>query len=582
MQIGAIYFRTVQPLTFARHAGTRTLRCDSPEHSSGRSNEHPPHTRVHRYPGSGIGIGNVSDLPVERRERRLLVLAPIDKDALLMETMLSSDHIERTACADLGELVQEIERGAAAVLIAEEALVEGDGGLPAVMARQPAWSDLPILLLTRPGADSAFVERASTLGNVTLLERPVRVVTLASAIRGALRGRARQYQTRAYLHEREQADRRKDEFLATLAHELRNPLAPIRNWVNVLRLSSAEDPGRDVWDMMDRQVNHMVRLVDDLLELSRITRGKIDLRIEPVELTSIVAAAVEASRPLIESAEHNLIVSMPEEPIVVRADAVRLAQVFSNLLNNAVKYTDNGGSISLVVRREAESAVVSVTDTGIGISPAALPSVFDMFVQVEGRDRRPQSGLGIGLTLVRSIVEMHGGQVEAHSPGNGHGSQFVVRLPLSAGKPTPPDVPIAGIPEFRGLTRVLVVDDNEDAADSLAALLTTIGADVRLAYNGKEALTILDSFQPAGIFLDLGMPGMDGYELAGRIRSRPATSDTVLIALTGWGQERDRRRTQAAGFNHHLAKPADLDTLQAMLTSLAHKPLPEAAVNDRP
>ena len=525
----------------------------------------------------------MTDVSADQLERRLLILAPVGKDALLVETMLRGLNVECAACANIDALVRELDRGAAAVLVVEEALNDADTGLTAFLARQPSWSDLPILLLTRPGADSAFVERATlTLGNVTLLERPVRVVALASAVRSALRARKRQYQTRAHLVEREVADRRKDEFLATLAHELRNPLAPIRNWVNVLRLSGSDQPGRNVWEMMDRQVNHMVRLVDDLLELSRITRGKIELRMESIELASVVAAAVEASRPLIESANHTLTVSVPEDPIVVRADAVRLAQVFSNLLNNAVKYTDTGGSISLVVRRASDSAIVSVSDTGIGISPAALPRVFDMFVQIEGRDHRPQTGLGIGLTLVRSIVEMHGGRVEAHSQGSGHGSQFIVRLPLSAGTPTMADDAIPRIPRFRGLTRVLVVDDNEDAADSLAALLTTLGADVRVAYDGKEALKILQTFKPAGIFLDLGMPEMDGYDLAQLIRSRPETHDTVLIALTGWGQERDRRRTEAAGFNHHLAKPADLATLQSLLNSLAHKSLPDVAVNDRP
>jgi signal transduction histidine kinase len=223
----------------------------------------------------------------------------------------------------------------------------------------------------------------------------VRVVALASAIRSALRARARQYQTRAYLQERELADQRKDEFLATLAHELRNPLAPIRNWVNVARLSGSDDPGPKFWDMMDRQVSHMVRLVDDLMELSRITRGKIELRQEPVELATVIAAAVEASRPLIESAGHTLAIHVPEEPVVVRADAVRLAQVFANLLNNASKYTDAGGCITLTLTREQHQAVVTVTDTGIGISSAAIPRVFDMFVQGDG-DRRTQSGLGIG------------------------------------------------------------------------------------------------------------------------------------------------------------------------------------------
>jgi CheY-like chemotaxis protein len=319
---------------------------------------------------------------------------------------------------------------------------------------------------------------------------------------------------------------------------------------------------------MDRQVSHMVRLVDDLMELSRITRGKIDLRIEAVELAPIIAAAVEASRPLIEAASHQLRVEMPDDPVFVHADSVRLAQVVSNLLNNAVKYTDEGGTITLSVRPEYTHAAIIVRDTGIGISRDALPRVFDMFVQ-ENADQRSHSGLGIGLTLVRSLVEMHGGTVEAHSEGSGRGSVFTVRMPLAASAPVPSDGTVRPIRRDRNQTRVLVVDDNEDAAESLGALLRILGADVRVALDGRTAVEMFDAFHPAAVFLDLGMPDMDGYEVAHQIRSRPDARDTVLIALTGWSQERDRRRTAEAGFNRHLAKPADLQTLQSVLTSLA-------------
>jgi signal transduction histidine kinase/CheY-like chemotaxis protein len=511
----------------------------------------------------------VTDLPGERLERRLLILAPVGKDAALIEQMLRAESVECATCPDLTAILFELRRGAAAILVAEEALTDGDGRLASFLARQPSWSDIPILLMARPGADSSYVERASLLlGNVTLLERPIRIVALFSAVRSALRARARQYQTRAYLYEREQADKRKDEFLATLAHELRNPLAPIRNWVNVLRLSGTVEKDGQIWDMMDRQVSHMVRLVDDLMELSRITRGKIDLRMEPVALAPILAAAVEASRPLIESAKQHLTVNLPDEPVVVLADSVRLAQIISNLLNNAVKYTDEGGSIALTLASEGQSAVISVKDSGIGISPTALPRVFDMFMQVDGSDRA-QTGLGIGLTLVRGLVEMHGGKVEAHSSGRGRGSEFIVRLPVSSAAPVATDPSVLSLHRFRGMTRVLIVDDNHDAADSLGALLQMMGADTRVAYDGHSALEILDTFHPAAVFLDLGMPDMDGYEVAHQIRSRPDASDTILIALTGWGQERDRRRTAEAGFNRHLAKPADLETLQAVLTSIA-------------
>jgi len=512
----------------------------------------------------------MSPLIEERLERRVLVLTPIGKDAVLVEAMLRTEGVECTVCPDVSCLLREMDRGAGAILIAEEVLVEGDSHLASAIARQPAWSDVPVLLLTRHGAESVSVDRAvSNLGNVTLLERPVRVVALASAVRSALRARARQYQTRAYLLERDQADRRKDEFLATLAHELRNPLAPIRNWVNVLRLSGTEEPRRDFLEMMDRQVSHMVRLVDDLMELSRITRGKIELRLEPVELAPVVAAAVEASRPLIESARHTLTVSVPDEPIVVTGDTIRLAQVFSNLLNNAVKYTDEGGRISLEVKRDRGDAVITVKDSGIGIAAAAIPRVFDMFVQIHENDRRAQAGLGIGLTLVRSLVEMHRGKVEARSAGVGKGSEFIIRLPIASHKPPAREMNTGGLPALRELARVLVVDDNRDAADSLGALLRMMGADVRIAHDGHTAVDLFDVFRPAAVFLDLGMPEIDGFEVARLIRSRPHGSDVMLIALTGWGQEQDRRRTEAAGFTLHMAKPADLESLKAVLSSIS-------------
>ena len=511
----------------------------------------------------------MTDLPGERLERRLLVLAPIGKDASLVESMLRKDAVTCLACADVQGLSRELERGAAAMLIAEEALPH-DGRLTELIQHQPPWSDLPILILTRPGADSAAVARAlRTLGNVTLLERPVRVTALASAVHSALRARERQYQTRAHLLEREDADRRKDEFLATLAHELRNPLAPIRNSVSLLRLSGAAGPAGQMWEMMDRQVNHMVRLVDDLMEVSRITRGKIELRKGVVDLAEVIAAAVETSRPLVDAAGHELTLTLPPEALLIEADAVRLAQVFANLLNNAVRYTDPGGRIGIAAKRDDGSAVITVSDTGVGIAAEALPRVFDMFVQANARDSRAQSGLGIGLTLVRSLVEMHGGSVAARSAGVGRGSEFVVRLPLARHEAARvPAAAGATARKFAGLPRVMVVDDNRDAADSLAAVLKLLGAEVRVTNDGRSALDAVAAFRPAVVFLDLGMPGMDGYETARHMRARDDTRSVLLIALTGWGQESDRRQTQAAGFNQHLVKPADITALRAVLASL--------------
>jgi PAS domain S-box-containing protein len=367
-----------------------------------------------------------------------------------------------------------------------------------------------------------------------------------------------------------EADRRKDEFLAVLAHELRNPLAPIRNSLHILRLSAQHDPVAErIGEMMERQVNHMVRLVDDLLEVSRITRGKIELHKESVELAAIVRSAVETSRPLIDAAGHELALSIPADPLTLEGDSVRLAQVLANLLNNAAKYTEPGGHIWLTARREVDEVVISVRDTGVGIPPEMLPRVFELFTQLDRHADRAQGGLGIGLTLVKSLVEMHGGSVEASSEGAGRGSEFVVRLPLgTAALPTHDPGKAARPSDVLALRRVLVVDDNRDAAESLSMLLKLLGADVHVAYNGPDALEALAKYKPAVVLLDIGMPGMDGHEVARRIRQQSEFQDVTLIALTGWGQEADRQRSQSAGFDYHLIKPADVDALQNLLISV--------------
>ncbi len=365
------------------------------------------------------------------------------------------------------------------------------------------------------------------------------------------------------------ADRRKDEFLATLAHELRNPLAPIRNSLQVLRMTACGgDPTTDrLCEMMDRQVNHMVRLVDDLLEVSRITRGQIELRTEPIELATVVRSAVETSKPLIEAAGHQLAVSVPSQPVILSADPVRLAQVLANLLNNAAKYTNDGGQIWLTARVEHQQAVISVRDNGIGIPPAMQPLIFEMFAQVDRDAGRSQGGLGIGLTLVRSLIEMHGGTVEVASSEEGTGSEFIVRLPLPSGEET--RQADGGRPQASVISpqRVLVVDDNRDSAVSLGMLLKFLGAEVEVVHSGPDALSAVERFHPAVVLLDLGMPGMDGFEVAARIRQQPEHQNVLLIALTGWGQEEDRRKTHAAGFNHHLVKPADITSLQSLLSA---------------
>jgi len=363
------------------------------------------------------------------------------------------------------------------------------------------------------------------------------------------------------------SDRCKNEFLAMLAHELRNPLAPIRNACEIFRALAPDQPElAAARDMIDRQVQNLVRLVDDLLDISRITSGKIELRCEPAEIASVVAQAVEVSRPIIEARGHRLTVSMPPEPTWVRADPLRLAQVLANLLNNAAKYTEVGGRITLSASREGGDAVFRVRDTGVGIAADMLPRIFDLFAQANTSLERSRDGLGVGLTLVKRLVELHGGTVQAASAGPGKGSEFTVRVPMLA-EPQPRDQP-SGNGELTGeaaARRVLLVDDNQDAAKSLATLLRLGGHEVRLAHDGATALKTAESFQPEVVLLDIGLPGMDGYEVARRLRKEVHLNRSLVAALTGYGHDDDRRRSRAAGIDIHFVKPVDLEALQAML-----------------
>lgn len=366
----------------------------------------------------------------------------------------------------------------------------------------------------------------------------------------------------------------RDRFLAILSHELRNPLAALSTGLQLLQLcgddpSQAEDSST-MMDMMDRQLKQLVWLVDDLLEVSRVSSGRVELRISRVDLASILRHAVDTSRPLIDRGGHELVISLPPGPIMIDADPTRLTQVFLNLLGNAAKYSEPGGHIELSAWRDEEKdeVVVSVRDSGIGISAIDLSRVFDIFVQVDAERPRSQGGLGIGLSLVKSFVELHGGHVEARSEGPGHGSEFIVRLPTKAEKPTPaPPTPAS---EWRGgpRRRILVVDDNADAADSLGRLLQVMGHEVRTAHGGVEGVAKAAEFFPDVVLMDLGMPTVDGYEAARRIRARPKGSEPFLIALTGWGTDADRRRTRDAGFDCHLVKPVNTVVLKQIIAEL--------------
>jgi PAS domain S-box-containing protein len=366
-----------------------------------------------------------------------------------------------------------------------------------------------------------------------------------------------------------EADRRKDEFLATLAHELRNPLAPLSNTLEILKRLGSSDPAtRRGLDTMERQLEQLVRLVDDLLDLSRITHNRIELRKRHIELAPLIRQAVLGAQPLAHSASHAIEVSLPSEPLWLNADAVRLTQVFGNLLNNSCKYTPAGGRIRVIAQRDGTDAVVTVSDAGIGIPADKLAAIFDMFTQIDHSLEQSQGGLGIGLTLVKRLVEMHGGSVEARSDGVGQGSAFVVRLPIAI------DVSEVSAPEpseslENGAThRILVVDDNKDSADSLAMLLQLTGHEVFVAHDGHSALVAVELRRPDVVLLDIGLPSLNGHDVCRWIRQQPWGKTTVIIALTGWGQEEDRRRSQEAGFDGHLVKPVDHGHLLALLESL--------------
>lgn len=403
---------------------------------------------------------------------------------------------------------------------------------------------------------------------LTLTDATGQAVGLATVSQDVTERRRLEDNLRELASDLSEADRRKDEFLATLAHELRNSLAPIRNALQIIRHSPERSATEQARTLMERQLGQMVRLVDDLLDVSRISQGKLELRRGQVQLAAVLASAVETSRPLIDHLGHQLTVTLPDQPILVEADPTRLAQVFANLLNNSAKYMDRGGHIRLAARLQGSEVLVSVRDTGIGIAAEQLPRIFQMYSQVDSSLERSQGGLGIGLTLVKRLVEMHGGQIEARSQGPGKGSEFVVRLPVVAAAAGPRSVGSSDEPVApKSALRILIVDDNRDAADSLVMLLRIMGNDTRTAYDGQEGVDVAAEFRPDVMLVDIGLPKLNGYEACRRIREQSWGKKVVLIAVTGWGQEEDRRRSHEAGFDHHMVKPVDPQELSKLLAS---------------
>jgi len=502
-------------------------------------------------------------------EKRVLIYAPTGQDAALASKMLTLAAVDNLVTATAIQLASELLQGVGAVLTVEEAL--SNGGLKALgefVQRQPNWSDLPIVLLTNRGPDSLSVRRAiAELGNVTLLERPVRTLTLITSVQSVLRAREKQYQVR-------ETDRRKDEFLASLGHELRNPLAPIRTSIGVLtHMYPDQAPVRKVTEVIERQVTHLTRLVDDLLDVARINSGKIELQRDYTTFNAIIGHVTELCTAPAAARRIHIETALPEQEVVLYADYARVVQIVANILSNAVKFTPVDGYISVRASVEGNLLKICVRDTGIGLEKAALDRIFAMFEQSRPPSGQIASGLGIGLSLSRQFAEMHGGSVYATSEGLGTGSEFVVMLPVVT-ESRPDAAPVAG--QCFGMDdarpKVLVVDDNRDAADSLQALFEMENCNVATAYDGYEAVQAVESAMPDMIVMDLGMPTMDGYEAARRIRSTPGAQGVLMIALTGWGQSDARQRTIEAGFDYHMIKPVNFDEIKRLASSRINRP----------
>ena len=504
----------------------------------------------------------------DSNEQRILICAPLGKDAELACHVLQNADLNCWVCKTFQELLAELRKGAGAILSVEEVLtVSATSALIKYLAGQPNWSDVPILVLTKSGGNGPWVKEAyEKLGNLTLLERPVRAPTLTSAVRSALRARLRQYEIR-------QSDQRKDEFLAMLAHELRNPLAPISAAARLLDMvANDEKKVRSTSEIIARQVSHMTNLVDDLLDVARVTRGLITLDKKSLDVRHILTEAVEQVNPQITARRQHLTLHLPPDLASVLGDRKRLVQVVTNLLNNASKYTPEGGNIIAHLHVTPDEIVLKITDSGIGISAEMVKRVFDLFAQAERTSDRSLGGLGLGLALVKSLVTSHGGRVQAFSEGPGQGSKFTVYLPRLINARIDQDKNQSENCQkqnsFQPL-RLMLVDDNKDAADALAMLLEASGHQVSVEYTALKALALARLTAPQICILDIGLPDLDGNELAARLRALPETANALLIAVTGYSQERDRAKSIAAGFDYHFVKPVDVAKLLALLEESA-------------
>ncbi|MGM8228971.1 hybrid sensor histidine kinase/response regulator [Cellvibrio sp. ARAG 10.3] len=497
-------------------------------------------------------------------EKRLLIYAPTGKDGRLLAGVLERAQMACHVCPQANDVFEEMAKGAGAVILADEALsIEFLKTIRRLLDNQPSWSDFPFLVLRQTAPDTPEMRsRYVKLGNVTLLDRPVRSVTLVSAATSALRARARQYEMR-------EIDRRKDEFLAMLAHELRNPLAPISAASRLLSIPTLDrEKIKHTSDIISRQVRHMTGLIDDLLDVSRVSRGLVRLDQGIQDAWQIVASAVEQVRPLMDARQHQLTVRDSPVSASIFGDQKRLVQIIANILNNAAKYTPVGGHIALTVDVDDANVVFTVRDDGIGMEPEVLERVFNMFAQGERSSDRTQGGLGIGLAIVKSLVHLHSGKITAHSDGLGTGSTFTLTLPRVADQHRAVENTLPEVQSASASHSILIVDDNVDAAVTLGNILEISGYDVSIEHSAKAALERVADTAPSVCLLDIGLPDMDGINLARQLRNRPNTASSLMIAITGYGQNSDRQKSLHAGFDHHLVKPVDLPQLLSILSSL--------------
>ena len=498
------------------------------------------------------------------------MVTPNAADTELAAGFLEASGAAIVTCASLEEAAPAIGPSTGCVVIVEEALAEADIHLfHEAVGAQPAWSDLPLLVVAAQGSSlSALLESVfPRSGNVTLLQRPLHPLSLVSAVNMALRARSRQCEVRDLLEQRTRALAQRDEFLAMLAHELRNPLAPIRNAVYLMKNISVPDPMFARYRaMIEKQTTHITRLVDDLLDVSRLELGKVELRPERIDLNQSASAAAEACLPMTTAQRHEVTVRLASEPLTVLADPVRIEQVLGNLIVNAAKFTPAGGTIAIEASRDGDCARVAVTDSGRGIAPEVVGTVFDLFVQEDSSLARTQGGLGIGLTLVRRLVELHGGKVRASSAGIGKGSRFEVRIPLVPALAGDAASGSANVPAPRR-RRVLVVEDSPDIRESVGMLLSQWNHDVAYAADGPEGVALARRIQPDVAIIDIGLPGANGYDVARQIREGPMpwARQVKLLAMTGYGQANDRVRALESGFDDHLLKPVEPRVLEQLL-----------------